>query len=54
MSKGDWQRTLNTTKFNDNYDRIFGAKDGNKRVPASKEEEYTDKQTPTGKEAKAL
>jgi hypothetical protein len=26
MGKGSKQRTLNTPKFNDNYDRIFGNK----------------------------
>jgi len=40
MSKGSRQRTLNSDKFNANYDRIFGVKnDRDNRVPRHEEEE---------------
>lgn len=48
MGKGSRQRTLNTDRFNDNYDRIFGVKnESDKRVPQDKEEECRSKSEPT-------
>jgi len=46
MSKGSRQRTLNSTKFNDNYDSIFGDKnESDNRIPRQQEEKCADKKT---------
>lgn len=47
MGKGSRQRTLNTDKFNDSYDLIFGAKkdDTDRRIPRQQEEKCADTKT---------
>ena len=45
MSKGSRQRTLNTKRFNDNYDSIFGDKnESNRAVPREKAGKSTNSQ----------
>lgn len=43
MSKGSRQRTVNSQKFNDNYDRIFGVRDDDTGIPRIKEEKCADR-----------
>ena len=45
MSKGSRQRTGNTPQFNNNWDKIFGAKDDNSSVPRRQEEKCANNET---------
>lgn len=56
MGKGSRQRTLNSSQFNDNYDRIYGdnRNERSKRVPQEKGEEYSSERDTKTKQDKTV
>ena len=51
--KGDAYRPVDLKKYNENYDRIFGKRDGNAKQKETEEKEGTTSNCPTGDHRKS-